>query len=369
MNEQPDKTPEESVEKAPGKQDFIHELEKAGGYRPFFKNMNNDYRITMILETILVWPALIFGGWWWLVYAIVTVLFLYVCFHIAKAHKVLKKQDSEKYIQHMQDASASVQSRKPKDIKIFFGSYRKDENVFAVAASIIIALALAGWLWGLIGFYIFCGLMFFAIFFFIRAFRAGHRVYYEKIQKKFEQAVTVSSPEEQKKSNTKMILKFIGLLLLGVFAFSFEPYIQPFFKESIFKSELAVAMSEKGEVENVKKTAPLIYEVKFKNGEVFRVVMNDKKNKILMADRRFIPDPKEHNALIPVLKKNRIPQNLFYGKVKGGDNGILSLSNNKDKRLFKSIVFYYYEDGEKKAFIVRQKPNGEIYLDDEVFIW
>ncbi|MBO4631176.1 MAG: ankyrin repeat domain-containing protein [Lentisphaeria bacterium] len=153
----------------------------------------------------------------------------------------------------------------------------------------------------------------------------------------------------------------IGLLVI-VFVAG-KTYIRPIVEEELFNGMWAGRfIKNRKPLQYIRKTAPLVYDVKCKNGDVFRVIFNDKRTKILKSDRRFIPDPKEHAALIQLLKQHRIPQDLFYSKVKKGDKGSLPADKKSDRQLFQNMVFYYYEGEEKKSFTVRQKPSGEFYL-------
>ena len=398
MNEQPDKAPEENVEISPGKQDLNKAAEKSADYQSAFRKIEYYYKAAAILNVIAITAAIWLGGWWWLL-AIILVLtcigiLFYVFYRMRKKYLALSEQEREKYRQEsqkyqqglqkdIQKHQEHIQALESKGTIFVFPPAIKKIIFLIIGVAVLIATTLTiiyidelrfscfielpvatqsdgsgvlliPALWGIIC----CGL---AIILFI---------FVPRIFKRLDKMV------ESSKRAPFFCLLFILLICL---IHHFMPYIGskilPILHEELFKTKLAKMMSSDGEeVQNIKKTAPLIYDVKFKNDEVFRVVLNESKNEILMYDRRFIPDPKEHKALIQVLEKNRIPQDLFYYKEKevkemierkegkGSSQKNLPDDKKSDKWLFKDVIFYYYEEEKIKPFIVRQKPNGEIYL-------
>lgn len=376
MEEKSSKTPEENEKNIPEKQALNKEPEKSADYQAAFRKTEYYYKAAAVLNAIAITVAIWLGRWWWLLAIIVFlscigILFYVIC-RMRKKYLALSEQEQKKYRQEsqkyqqerqkdIQKHQEHIQTLESKDTKIFLPSALKKIIYLIISVGVVIAAVLT---------MIYIDDLRFSYFIEMPVATESGGSVVLLLPALWVIVVIIAILLAflildiiRSKSNSFICL-FLLVVVLPYIGKNIWPTIKPIIEEELFKTKLAkTIMSRAGkEVQNIKLTAPLIYEVKLKNGKVFRVVLNDKKNRILMADRRFIPDPKEHKALIQVLQQNHIPQDLFYEKVKDSDKGSLLDDKKSDKRLFKNMVFYYYEGDEEKAFIVRQKPNGKIYL-------
>lgn len=388
-NQEMNKTQEELPENPTGekrndytREEFISDLEKCSTYRPVFKSLDADLKISawvwlagMVIFTIL---GFMYSYWWFLGEFAAILPFVYMSQQAGKAHRALKAKDPERYAQGL---IAFQKKTKPEDVKIWFGSYHTDESVFrALAAGMVTAgvfLPLAGkslrdicetlaspsvlfpilvrspWFW-------LAGAA--AVVFFVLSIRAGLRADHKKNEEKAKELLSGDAKAKNRPLKTYLGCGCLSVIVVIALLFTcFESVI----KDTMLQPGLKVLLGKEiGEVKEMTRLAPATFRVEFKGDEEVRCVIWDYEKKTGISGVLLSPDSSE--SLLQVFPENGITGEIFVFGVQSE----AEISSIQEKRIpagcrwvLKPREFCCFEDGKKYTFfVVRNSETGTMFL-------
>lgn len=380
MNEQQEELPENPAGEKRNdytREEFIADLEKSSTYRPVFKSLDTDIKVSawvwlagMVIFTIL---GFLHSSWWFWGELVAFLPFLYVGSQATRAHRALRAKDPERYAQGV---LAYHEKTKPKDIKIWFGSYRADENVFCFLSSVMFTLAVflplmgksksaffeiitspavlfpilvkSPWFWLLAAA---------AVLFFVMSVRARRRKTMERVKE------ILIDDAKAKPRPLKTCLGCGCTVVLAVIALLFLCF-DSLIKDTIVQAGLKFTLSKEiGEVKKMTRLAPSTYRVEFKGDEEVRCVIWDYEKRTGTAGVLLSSDSPK--SLIQLFRDKKLAGEIFVFEVPEGE-----IASVQEKRIpagcrwvAKPRELCCFEDEKKYTFfIVENSETGAMFL-------